>query len=75
MKIRWAQDKDPAKLRIAKNLPMERLFESFRTFGEKKELFDEDEELKFDFDGERIQPNQTAEDLDIDDDCVIDVHW
>ena len=75
VKIRWAGKDEPVKLRIANNLPFARLFESFSKVGCQKGIFEEGADLKFVFDGEVIQPEQTAEELDIEDDCVIEVSW
>ena len=75
VKIRWAQNEDPLKLRVGTDVALERLFASFQQALQKKGKVEAETVIRFMFDGEIIQPEQTAEELEIEDDCVIEASW
>jgi hypothetical protein len=46
-----------------------------RERAEQKAWIDEGAPLRFMFDGELIQDDETCEDLEIEEDCVIEAYW
>lgn len=65
----------PVKVRIGKRSHLEKLFNTFMKSAEAMNWFSVGTPVKFVFDGEVIRPTDTAEDLDIEEDCVIEAHW
>lgn len=75
IKVQAKSKEDPIKLRIGKHMQLEKLFSTFTKRAEQLEWLSEGTSIKFVFDGEVIRPTDTAEDLDIEEDCVIEAHW
>ena len=71
-----AKSKDaPVKLRIGKRNTLDKLFAAFTKRAEELEWLSAGTPIKFMFDGEVIRSEDTPEDLDIEEDCVIEAHW
>lgn len=75
VKVRTKQQEEPLKLRIGKAAPFSRMFQAFREAATAKSWILHDTQLRFVFDGDILTPEGTAEDMDIEDDCVIEVYW
>lgn len=77
MKLSTKRHADPVKLRIGRHAPFLKMFEAFRELAslETRNWITKDTQLRFVFDGDMLLPNGTAESMDIEDDCVIEVHW
>ena len=75
VKIQGNMKEAPVKLRIGKRSPLEKLFATFMKRAEELQWLSVGTPVQFVFDGEVIRPNDTAEELDIEEDCVIEAHW
>lgn len=75
VKVKAKAQEQSVKLRIGKQQELERLFLAFRKRAEESEWIDGTTPMTFIFDGEVIRPTDTAEDLEIEEDCVIEAHW
>ena len=75
VKVKAKAQEQPIKLRIGKRQELERLFMAFRKRAEESGWFDEATPVTFIFDGEVIRPTDTAEELEIEEDCSIEAHW
>lgn len=69
LKLQDGNRKNTKEFRILKNAPMQRLKERYA----KEFNLSSIEHIKFSFDGDVVEDQSTAEELDIEDDCVIDV--
>jgi len=75
LKIKARGQDNPIKIKIGKRRPLSILFDKFREIAEQKAWIDEGAKLKFMFDGDVMYEDDTCDDLDIEEDCVIEVYW
>lgn len=75
VKVQGNTKEAPIKLRIGKRSPLEKLFNAFMKRAEELQWLSVGTPVKFVFDGEVMRPSDTAEELDIEEDCVIEAHW
>ena len=75
VKLRIEQQEEPIKLRIAGNAPLGRLFDKFKEIALKQGWVRAETAPRFMFDGEVLHPEDTAEGQEIEEDCIIEVHW
>ena len=75
VKVQGNTREAPLKLRIGKRSQLEKLFSAFMKRAEQLQWLSVGTPVKFMFDGEVIRANDTAEELDIEEDCVIEAHW
>ena len=75
VKLRIEEQEEAIKLRIAGNAPLGRLFDKFKEIALEQGWVQADTTPKFLYDGEVLRPEDTAEGKDIEEDCIIEVHW
>ena len=75
VKLRIEQQEEPIKLRIAVDAPLGRLFDKFKEMALKQGWVQAETTPKFMFDGEVLRSEDTAEGQEIEEDCIIEVHW
>ena len=63
------------KVRIAPDEAFKRMFDGYKKHAVDQGWVTDAIELKYVFDGNKVSPESTPEEVDAEDDCVIDVSW
>lgn len=75
VKLSTRRQAEPVKMRIGRREPMSKMFAAFEELASRNSWVSPGAQLRFVFDGDALSPEDTADGVDIEDDCVIEAHW